>query len=192
MGKPLDQIIVIDLEATCWEGDPPPDQEREIIEIGLCLLDVRTGRRGEHTSIVVRPERSTVSAYCTELTTLTQEEVEGGISFAEACRLLRDTYRSRQGVWASFGDYDRQQFERQCRSQQVVYPFGPRHINVKTLASLIHRIGLACSTACLHASTLRTSPTVGLKPAQLSLGDVREVLVVSCAGGAVRGRAPEL
>ncbi len=140
MGNPLDQIIVIDLEATCWEGDPPPDQEKEIIEIGLCLLDVASGMRGEHTSIVVRPERSTVSAYCTELTTLTQEEVEAGVSFAEACRLLREQYGARRRVWASFGDYDRQQFERQCRSQQVVYPFGTRHINVKTLVSLVHRL----------------------------------------------------
>jgi inhibitor of KinA sporulation pathway (predicted exonuclease) len=83
MANPLDQIIIIDLEATCWEGDPPPDQEKEIIEVGLCLLDVATGLRGEHTSIVVRPERSTVSAYCTALTTLTQEEVDAGVPFAE-------------------------------------------------------------------------------------------------------------
>lgn len=140
MGNPLDQIIVIDLEATCWEGDPPPDQEKEIIEIGLCLLDVASGTRGEHASIVVRPERSTVSAFCTELTTLTQEEVDAGVSFAEACRLLREEYGARRRAWASFGDYDRQQFERQCRSQQVVYPFGSRHINVKTLASLVYHL----------------------------------------------------
>ena len=43
MPKILDKIIVIDLEATCWEGDPPPGQESEIIEIGLCILDVATG-----------------------------------------------------------------------------------------------------------------------------------------------------
>ena len=53
MGNPLDRILVIDVEATCWEGDPPPDQEREIIEIGLCILDVATGARGEHMSIVL-------------------------------------------------------------------------------------------------------------------------------------------
>jgi len=140
MGKPLDQILVIDLEATCWQGDPPPDQQKEIIEIGLCPLDVTTGLRGEPISIVVRPECSMVSAFCTELTTLTQEEVDAGISFADACCLLRETYRARERVWASFGDYDRQQFERQCRSQQVIYPFGSRHINVKTLVSLVHRL----------------------------------------------------
>lgn len=34
-----DNIIIIDLEATCWEGKPPQGQESEIIEIGICVLD---------------------------------------------------------------------------------------------------------------------------------------------------------
>ena len=59
MAKKLDQILVIDLEATCWLGDPPEGQESDIIEIGLCTLDVATGQRLDKASIVVRPERST-------------------------------------------------------------------------------------------------------------------------------------
>ena len=42
MARKLDQILVVDVEATCWEGDPPPGQISEIIEIGLCVLDVAT------------------------------------------------------------------------------------------------------------------------------------------------------
>ena len=42
MARKLDQILVIDVEATCWEGNPPPGQTSEIIEIGLCVLDVPT------------------------------------------------------------------------------------------------------------------------------------------------------
>ena len=45
MAKLLDQILVIDLEATCWEGEPPEGQEHETIEMGICILDVATGRR---------------------------------------------------------------------------------------------------------------------------------------------------
>ncbi|MFN2185874.1 MAG: exonuclease domain-containing protein, partial [Anaerolineae bacterium] len=104
MARKLDQILVVDLEATCWPGDPPEGQESDIIEIGLCTLDVATGRRLEKASIVVRPERSTISEYCTSLTTLTQEEVDEGISFRAACDLLRTRYGSRQRLWASFGD----------------------------------------------------------------------------------------
>jgi inhibitor of KinA sporulation pathway (predicted exonuclease) len=137
MAKKLDQILVVDLEATCWPGDPPEGQESDIIEIGLCALDVSTGRRVEKASIVVRPERSTISEYCTALTTLTQDEVNQGISLAEACDLLRTRYGSKERLWASFGDYDRLMFERECRIHDVEYPFGPGHINVKSLFAAV-------------------------------------------------------
>jgi len=63
MAKKLDQILVIDVEATCWETEPPEDQESEIIEIGICPLDVAAGDRLEKQSILVKPEKSTVSAF---------------------------------------------------------------------------------------------------------------------------------
>ena len=137
MAKRLDQILVVDLEATCWPGEPPVGQESDIIEIGLCTLDVATGERLERVSIVVRPERSVVSAYCTALTTLTQEEVEGGIPFGDACALLRTKYGSKERLWASFGDYDRRMFESECESHGVEYPFGRGHINVKSLFAVV-------------------------------------------------------
>ena len=30
MARNLDRILVMDVEATCWEGDPPPGQISEI------------------------------------------------------------------------------------------------------------------------------------------------------------------
>jgi inhibitor of KinA sporulation pathway (predicted exonuclease) len=136
VAKKLDRILVVDLEATCWEGDPPPGQDREIIEIGLCVLDVATGRRLENPSFIVRPLHSTVSAYCTRLTTLTQEDVADGISLAEACLMLEKRYRAHDRVWASYGDYDRKQLRRECAAHGLDYPFGDRHINVKSLFAL--------------------------------------------------------
>jgi inhibitor of KinA sporulation pathway (predicted exonuclease) len=136
MGKRLDKILVVDVESTCWLAGPPPGEESEIVEIGLCLLDVATGRRELKRSILVRPERSTISPFCTELTTLTQKQVNEGVSFAQACALLRDEYSSERRVWASYGDYDRRQFARQCRARTIPYPFGPSHVNVKNLFAL--------------------------------------------------------
>jgi inhibitor of KinA sporulation pathway (predicted exonuclease) len=136
----LDRILVIDLEATCWEGNPPPGQDHEIIEVGLCVLDVASGERVEKRPILVRPEHSTVSPYCTELTTLTQAEVDTGVSFEEACRVLQDDYHSKERTWAGWGDYDRLQFQRQCAASGVGYPFGPTHLNVKNLFALAHAL----------------------------------------------------
>ncbi|GCE31501.1 hypothetical protein KDA_69850 [Dictyobacter alpinus] len=88
----------------------------------------------------MRPEHSTVSPFCTQLTGLTQKQVEGGISFPEACTLLQDEYYAQQRVWASYGDADRLYFERQCRQRQIAYPFGPKHLNIKTLFALQHAL----------------------------------------------------
>ncbi|RDI67987.1 3'-5' exonuclease [Nocardia pseudobrasiliensis] len=124
-------LNVVDVEATCWEGPNPPGQPSEIIEIGLCVVDSATWERVERHSILVRPARSSVSEFCTRLTTLTQEQVDTGLEFAEACELLRSEYRSDSRPWASWGDYDRKQFETQCATTRVPYPFGARHTNAK-------------------------------------------------------------
>lgn len=140
MARRLDQIVVIDIESTCWEGAPPPGQESEIIEIGVCMVDVATGERLARDDILVRAETSRVSAFCTQLTTLTQEQVDSGITFDTACAILKRTYLTKERLWASYGDYDRRQFERQCMALGTGYPFGPGHLNVKSLFAVVHAL----------------------------------------------------
>jgi len=140
MARTLDVILVVDVESTCWEGAAPDGEESEIIEVGLCLLDVASLERVERRSLLVRPEHSQVSAFCTQLTTLTADDVAGGMAFAEACALLRGELKGRERLWASYGDYDRRQFERQCQARDVAYPFGTTHLNVKSLFALAHAL----------------------------------------------------
>jgi inhibitor of KinA sporulation pathway (predicted exonuclease) len=136
MAARLDKIVVIDVESTCWEGHPPPGEMSEIIEVGVCTLDLVTLQRGERRGILVQPQRSQVSAFCTRLTTLTQEAVNRGVMLAEAVRILIDEYASQERLFASWGDYDRNQFQRNCRAYDLHYPFGPTHLNVKTLFAI--------------------------------------------------------
>jgi inhibitor of KinA sporulation pathway (predicted exonuclease) len=147
MPKKLGHILVIDLEATCWDGPPPAGQTSEIIEIGVCPLELSTSRRLGKRSILIKPTRSKVSDFCTRLTTLTADQLAGGITFTAACEILRREYQSRERVWASVGDYDRTMFQKQCEATGVPYPFGPRHLNVKTLFAisrgLPHEIGMS-------------------------------------------------
>jgi inhibitor of KinA sporulation pathway (predicted exonuclease) len=138
MARLLDQILIIDIEATCWDGPTPPGQENEIIEIGIAWLNVATLKPLEKRSILVKPEHSVVSPFCTELTTLTQEQVDQGIRFSASCATLKNDYDSRSRTWASYGDYDRRQFARQCESYQVANPLGASHINIKNLFALVH------------------------------------------------------
>jgi inhibitor of KinA sporulation pathway (predicted exonuclease) len=126
-------VNVVDVEATCWTGRPPAGQVNEIIEIGLTVVDLDSRERVAKHRILVRPARSEVSEFCTELTGLTQAEVDTGVSFAEACRTLARDHEANRRGWASWGDYDRKQFQRQCAATTVEYPFGQRHTNAKVV-----------------------------------------------------------
>lgn len=146
MARSLDVILVIDLESTCWQGTPPQGQTSEIIEIGLCTVDLKTLKQTEKRSFLVKPVLSEISDFCTELTTLTPEMfVEAG-SLVDAIQVLKNEYQSKDRLWASWGDYDRRQFERACRDLNVNYPFGPSHLNVKSLFAAAvghgHELGL--------------------------------------------------
>jgi inhibitor of KinA sporulation pathway (predicted exonuclease) len=138
MAKQLDDILVIDLESTCWDGPPPLGQVSEIVEIGICPIDVARLERGEKRSILVKPARSEISDFCTKLTTLTAADLTDAGSLADATRFLKREYHSQERLWASWGDYDRRQFERVCKEHGVGYPFGTSHLNVKTLFAVAH------------------------------------------------------
>lgn len=133
----LDQVVVIDIEATCWEKSTPPGQENEIIEIGICTLDIKTGERIDRDALLVKPVKSKVSEFCTQLTSLTQAQVDKGIRFDRACSILRKKYSTKGRIWASYGDYDRRMFEKQCAERGVAYPFGSSHINIKSLYAML-------------------------------------------------------
>ena len=146
MAKLLDKILVVDVESTCWEGYPPSGQVSEIIEIGICTIDVATLTPDEKRGIFVRPVQSQVSEFCTRLTTITSEQLQGAEPLQAALRVLRHDFRSHERLWASWGDYDRRQFERNCSARGLGYPFGIGHLNVKTLfaagAGLSREVGM--------------------------------------------------
>ena len=135
MARLVDAVVVVDVEATCWDGKPPPGEHNEIIEIGACLLDVATLTRSDKRGWFVRPERSTVSPFCTELTTIRPENVANAPTLFEVLAQMQDELDAKNRPWASYGDYDRRQFEKDCKAKSVRYPFGPAHLNVKNLAA---------------------------------------------------------
>jgi inhibitor of KinA sporulation pathway (predicted exonuclease) len=152
-------LNVVDVEATCWKGDPPAGQVSEIIEIGLTTVDLESSERTGRYRILVRPARSAVSPFCTELTGLTQAEVDTGIAFAAACRALATEYHAASRAWASWGDYDRRQFERQCQATQTPYPFSGTHVNAK--ATFARAYGLRRKPGMAEALTIADLPLEG-------------------------------
>ena len=141
----IDYLIVIDLESTCWDDaygnyNRPDNQKSEIIEIGVVSIDIHNRSIISSESILVRPEFSTVSEFCTKSTGHTQESLSAGFSLNEACKKLSKEYKVNSRIWASWGDYDRVQFNKDCKQHNVMYPFGRRHLNIKTLFAMHHKL----------------------------------------------------
>lgn len=126
------RILVVDIEATCWDTAPPPGQNSEIIEIGLCIYDLNKDVIFGRHSIWVKPVTSVISPFCTQLTAITPQQIdEAGIDFAAACQILVDEYQARKLLWTSWGAYDLKLFRRQCRRMGLSYPFGKKHLNLR-------------------------------------------------------------
>ncbi|TWW58924.1 Thioredoxin domain-containing protein 11 [Takifugu flavidus] len=71
-------LIVIDFESTCWREKN--NYSQEIIEFPAVLLNTCTGEVESEFHTYVQPqEHPTLSEFCTELTGITQMQVEAGI-----------------------------------------------------------------------------------------------------------------
>ncbi|MET3038084.1 3'-5' exonuclease [Chryseobacterium sp. NRRL B-14859] len=137
--KTTENILIVDLEATCWENRPPRGQESEIIEIGVCIMNAKTGKISKNEGILVKPRHSKVSPFCTEITTLTQNMLDSeGILLDDAFDILRAEYDSEELTWASYGNYDLNMLQNQARRFYLDYPMSDDHINVKTLFGQVH------------------------------------------------------
>jgi inhibitor of KinA sporulation pathway (predicted exonuclease) len=163
MARPrIDQIIVVDLEATCWAThEAPQGQAQEIIEIGYALIDTFTksiiGDTGH--SLIVKPTESKVSEFCTQLTGWTQEAVDQGMSFPSACYNLQDGLDSKYRTWVSWGNFDYRLFTEQCKRRGVSYPFSYNYINAMNLAAL--KFGWKKGRGMMKALTALNIPHTG-------------------------------
>ncbi|MBB4807924.1 inhibitor of KinA sporulation pathway (predicted exonuclease) [Chryseobacterium defluvii] len=130
--KTTNEILIIDLEATCWENDRIPiGQKVDIIEIGICELNLKSEIISKKQSIYIIPERSEINGFCTKLTGITPKLIEEkGIYFEEACEKIRNEYHSVPLTWAGFGNFDREQVIEQCDWLSIENPFSGHYLNV--------------------------------------------------------------
>jgi len=131
------EILMVDLEATCWENDRiPTGQKVDIIEIGICELNRTTKAISRKQSIYIIPERSKISKFCTDLTGITPQLIkEKGIDFEDACEKIKEEYHSHSLSWAGFGSFDKEQMMQQCDALGIENPFSQHYINVMNLFS---------------------------------------------------------
>jgi inhibitor of KinA sporulation pathway (predicted exonuclease) len=144
----------VDLEATTSRDGSVPKDERETIEIGAVLVRVESLELEAEFASLVRPVRHpTLTAFCTELTTITQAMVAEAPLFPAAMAAFAGQMplSGPDVVFCSWGEFDRLQFERDCAYHGIPYPL-PVHLDLKRrfseslgsqLRSKRHRFGVA-------------------------------------------------
>ena len=129
-----DNYIIVDLEATCWEGDK--SQRNEIIEIGaVCIrhADGELTSAGEFCEFVKPMLNPTLSDFCTQLTSITQSQVDSADPFPVVLKQFLNWINHFSGDYliGSWGHYDRVQFMRDCDLHQLDDNWVYSHISLK-------------------------------------------------------------
>lgn len=148
--KEIRYFLFLDLEATCCEDDLFPPSEMEIIEIGAFLLDQNFSELDQFNEYV-RPIRNPVlTPFCTELTSITQGDVDSAESFSQVAKKLESWLVGYEDyAFCSWGNYDKNQFELDSSRHRVQNPISDAklYINLKDLFAKQQKIGKQCGMA---------------------------------------------
>lgn len=132
----MPELVIVDLEATCDTDQRISRTAMEIIEIGAVRVDLSIMEIVDRFQSYVRPTITPrLTTFCTELTGITQTQVDAAPWFPEACARYSAWLAEARGLmtWASWGNYDKGQFERDCARTGRADPHEAlRHLNLKT------------------------------------------------------------
>lgn len=158
--SPITHYLVVDLEATCDQPASFPRSETEIIEIGAVLVDATSLHIEREFQTFVRPRRHPhLTAFCTQLTTITQDQVDGAPRFPDALDQLTRFVHGDVVLLSSWGRYDWNQLRRDAAYHRIAVPF-QRHFNIKEAFSEALGTGRRFGTqAALRRVGLRFSGT---------------------------------
>ncbi len=128
-------LLIVDLEATCWEKDKRNTTEMETIEIGALKVDLNNIENVEEFDKFIRPVRNPkLSEFCTKLTSIRQEDVDKAEIFPVVFPKFLEWAGDLESIsFCSWGNYDKWQFQKDCTYHKIKYPFGDNHFDIKAL-----------------------------------------------------------
>lgn len=100
--------LVIDFEASCYDRETVPREHMEIIEMGAVIVEGINLQMADEFQCFIRPIRyPKLTAFCTHLTSIKQQDVDEAPLFREAVSNFKGwLYRHNGFVFCSWGDYD--------------------------------------------------------------------------------------
>lgn len=135
-------IFCVDVEATCSDDATVPREQMEVIEFGGALLDRDTMEVIERVEFFIKPSLHTeLTPFCKELTHITQEQVDGGMTYVRALTLMK-AFTARFGkdfCWCSWGAFDKNIFIQDGILHGLSPLLGPdNHFNLKVWFSTLN------------------------------------------------------
>lgn len=137
------RMLFVDVELTCWEGDPPAGEQSEVIAFGIVDLKTDELKIRREKMHLVRPQASTISPFCSALTGITPKEADAAAPLPEVVRTIRKTFGQRD--WCAWGRDDvliRESCERAGADLPFVGGFHDLAAQMRNLLGLTYRLGL--------------------------------------------------
>lgn len=123
--------IIVDLEATCWD-QRGLKRQNEIIEIGAVKVNEHGEIESEFNAFVKPHLFPELSDFCTELTSITQQDVDVAKPFAQVLTDFLEWINVDQPYWVcSWGLYDKNQFKKDCQLHSLSEEWIKNHISIK-------------------------------------------------------------
>ena len=126
-------FIIYDLEATCWDG-APPSKVQEIIEIGAVRLNGYGEEEGSFERFVHPILNPNLSAFCQELTSIEQYQVDRASKFSSVIEDFQDWAEifDEDYMLCSWGGFDKRMLIQDCDLHDIDAEWiFDHHINIK-------------------------------------------------------------
>jgi len=134
-------FIVYDLEATCWRGAPPNDVQ-EVIEIGAIKLNGYGEELGSFNQFIRPKVNQTLSAFCKELTSIEQRNVDRAAYFDSVIDYFfdwADIYEE-DYLLISWGREDKNLLQNDCRLHDLTTDWLEPHLDLKIAYQHLKRL----------------------------------------------------
>ncbi len=130
-------VIVYDLEGTCWKG--VWSRRKETIEIGAVAYRHGEGITADFQTYVKPVAVPRIATFCTELTGITQDDVDAAPEFPRAM-LAFLSWAKEHGdyVRAGWGAYEQWQFELDLELHELP-PLADAYLDIKKLYARLGR-----------------------------------------------------
>lgn len=118
-----DEILLISVKTTSHE-------EKEIIEFGIGLFDLKEVRLKESVSFFVKPTKK-LTQYCSNVTGVAASDLSDAANFFDLYEFVQKNFNSQKIPWASYGNLAEVVLKSQCKQKNLEFLLSDRFLNLR-------------------------------------------------------------